>query len=434
MVRVAFVHPDLGIGGAERLVVDAGLALKSRGHEVHFFTSHHDTSHCFEETKNGTLQVTAVGDWLPRHFFGYFYAFWAYLRMIYVSIYLVFFSSWRMDVVFCDQVSVCIPFLKLSKARIVFYCHFPDLLLTQRKSFLKKLYRAPLDWLEELTTGMADTVLVNSNFTAETFLSTFTSLGSNRPCVLYPSLNFSSFEKPVEKDEIQDLIPPTAKCVFLSINRYERKKNLNLALEALDWLRNIISDEEWKDVHLVMAGGYDDRVTENKEHHFELCKLAKQYNLNSKVTFVRSISDAQKLSLLNRCSCLIYTPSNEHFGIVPIEAMYMKRPVIAVNSGGPLETVQNGVTGFLCNPDAESFALVMKEFLKNPSLSSTMGEAGKENVIKKFSFDVFAQHLHSIVTDGGQTGTVWSTAVTCFLMFVVFSVACVWVVNFHNSH
>ena len=153
MVRVAFVHPDLGIGGAERLVVDAGLALKSRGHEVHFFTSHHDKSHCFEETKNGSLQVTAVGDWLPRHCFGYFYAFWAYVRMIYVSIYLVFFSSWRMDVVFCDQVSVCIPFLKLSKARIVFYCHFPDLLLTQRKSFLKKLYRAPLDWLEELTTG-----------------------------------------------------------------------------------------------------------------------------------------------------------------------------------------------------------------------------------------------------------------------------------------
>lgn len=434
MVRVAFVHPDLGIGGAERLVVDAGLALKSRGHEVHFFTSHHDKSHCFEETKNGSLQVTAVGDWLPRHCFGYFYAFWAYVRMIYVSIYLVFFSSWRMDVVFCDQVSVCIPFLKLSKARIVFYCHFPDLLLTQRKSFLKKLYRAPLDWLEELTTGMADSVLVNSNFTAETFLSTFTSLCSNRPRVLHPSLNFSSFDKPVVKEEIEDLIPPIAKCVFLSINRYERKKNLNLALEALDWLRNIISDKEWKDVHLVMAGGYDDRVTENKEHHLELCKLAEQYNLNSKVTFVRSFSDAQKLSLLNQCSCLIYTPSHEHFGIVPIEAMYMKRPVIAVNSGGPLETVQNGVTGFLCNPDAESFALAMKEFLKNPSLSSTMGEAGKENVIKKFSFDVFAQHLHSIVTDGAQTGRVWSTALKCFLMVVVFCVACVWVVNFHNGH
>ena len=105
-------------------------------------------------------------------------------------------------------------------------------------------------------TGMADIVLVNSNFTAETFVSTFTSLRSNRPRVLYPSLNFLSFDTPVAEEETKDLIPPTAKAVFLSINRYERKKNLNLALEALDWLRNIISDKEWKDVHLVMAGEF----------------------------------------------------------------------------------------------------------------------------------------------------------------------------------
>ena len=153
MVRVAFVHPDLGIGGAERLVVDAGLALKSRGHDVHYFTAHHNRSHCFEETRNGLLEVTPIGDWLPRNCLGYFSAFWAYVRMTYVCIYLVFFSNLRPDVVFCDQVSVGIPILKLGKARIVFYCHFPDLLLTQRKSILKKIYRAPLDWLEEVTTG-----------------------------------------------------------------------------------------------------------------------------------------------------------------------------------------------------------------------------------------------------------------------------------------
>lgn len=34
MVKVAFVHPDLGIGGAERLVVDAALELSALGHEV----------------------------------------------------------------------------------------------------------------------------------------------------------------------------------------------------------------------------------------------------------------------------------------------------------------------------------------------------------------------------------------------------------------
>lgn len=153
MVKVVFIHPDLGIGGAERFVVDAGLALKSHGHDIQFITSHHDPSHCFQETKDGSLRVTAVGDWLPRHIFGRLYAFWAYVRMIYAAVYLVWFSGFKPDVILCDQVSACIPVLKCSKAKVLFYCHFPDLLLTQRKSFLKRMYRAPLDWLEEVTTG-----------------------------------------------------------------------------------------------------------------------------------------------------------------------------------------------------------------------------------------------------------------------------------------
>lgn len=65
------------------------------------------------------------------------------------------------------QVSVCIPVLRLSRHRkkVLFYCHFPDQLLTQRKSFLKKLYRTPIDWLEESTTGMAD--MVNNGWELE---------------------------------------------------------------------------------------------------------------------------------------------------------------------------------------------------------------------------------------------------------------------------
>ena len=165
MARVAFIHPDLGIGGAERAVIDAALALKSRNHEIKIFTAHYDVNHCFEETKD-MLSVVAVGDWLPRSLLGRFNALFAYVRMIYVAIYLVLFSGFSYDVVYCDQISACIPILKLRRrTKVIFYCHFPDLLLTGRSTFWKKWYRAPLDWLEERTTGMADIVLVNSKFT-----------------------------------------------------------------------------------------------------------------------------------------------------------------------------------------------------------------------------------------------------------------------------
>jgi len=49
--------------------------------------------------------------------------------------------------------------------QVLFYCHFPDLLLVQRRSRLRALYRAPLNRIEEATTGAADRLLVNSNFT-----------------------------------------------------------------------------------------------------------------------------------------------------------------------------------------------------------------------------------------------------------------------------
>ena len=142
------------------------MALRSRGHEVELYTAHHDPSHCFAETKDGSLKVYCAGDWLPRNFLGKGYAFFAYLRMIYVAFYLVFFGMRHCDVIFCDLISACIPVLYCSRAKIIFYCHFPDQLLTKRTTLSKSLYRWPIDALEEWTTGLADIVLVNSEFTA----------------------------------------------------------------------------------------------------------------------------------------------------------------------------------------------------------------------------------------------------------------------------
>ena len=392
---MAFVHPDLGIGGAERLIVDAALALKSRGHEIHMFTAHHDLSHCFSETKDGTLEVTCVGDWLPRHCCQKGYAFWAYLRMVVVAVYLVFFSKELFDVIVCDQISACIPVLRWSQAKILFYCHFPDQLLTKRETWLKRAYRWPIDTLEEKTTGMADVVLVNSRFTASVFHTTFKSLSHVEPTVLHPSLNFTAFDQPV--GDLGDVVPPQVEEVFLSINRYERKKNLPLAIWAFASLLDTLDPSERSKVHLVMAGGYDDRVVENRDHYLELRALAEDHGISDHVTFLCSFTDEQKIGLLNRCTALLYTPSNEHFGICPLEGMYMQRPVIAVNSGGPLETVVEGRTGFLCEPTPEAFSQKMLWVVCNSENARKMGAAGRVHVLQNFSFQAFTRNFNSIV-------------------------------------
>lgn len=52
--NIVFVHPDLGIGGAERLVIDAAVGLQSLGHKITILTSYRDKAHCFEEARDGT--------------------------------------------------------------------------------------------------------------------------------------------------------------------------------------------------------------------------------------------------------------------------------------------------------------------------------------------------------------------------------------------
>lgn len=97
------------------------------------------------------------------------------------------------------QISTSIPLLRLLRpnARIIFYCHFPDQLLTRRESALKWIYRLPFDLAEEVTTGLADTILVNSRFTQRVFKDTFRLLGPLRtPGVLYPTIR----------------VPPLASC------------------------------------------------------------------------------------------------------------------------------------------------------------------------------------------------------------------------------
>lgn len=409
--------------------------MKSSGHEVNIITNHHDPNHCFKETRDGTLDVSVVGEWFPRSLYGRFHAFCSYLRLIIAAIWLTLIipADHKFNdphVLIIDQVSAPIPVIKLvnglvrlfgstrKNPKILFYCHFPDMLLTQRKSMLKKLYRLPIDWIEEFSTGSSDCILVNSKYTESVFRSTFSSLSNIPLQVLYPSVKFDSFDKPIS-GEINLHLDRKVDTIFLSINRFERKKNLDLAIKAFKHLIQKLDSNDKKRVHLIIAGGYDDRVEENVDYFEEVNQLANQLGVIDEVTFLKSPSDEEKRALLHSASSIIYTPANEHFGIVPLEAMYMKRPVIAVASGGPLETIVDGETGFLCSPNGklksnqsgdqfafktndepliESFSDAMMKFVTDKSLSREMGLLGHERVKKYFSFSTFQNSLQHFIT------------------------------------
>lgn len=116
------------------------------------------------------MDIEVRGNGFPRTIGGRFIALCAYVRMFMCAIYVAFFSGIDYDYFVLDQVSFPIPILKLKSNSIVFYCHHPDKLLsTNRGSPIMKVYRFFLDLLEELTTGMAQTIVVNSLYTQKIF-------------------------------------------------------------------------------------------------------------------------------------------------------------------------------------------------------------------------------------------------------------------------
>jgi alpha-1,3/alpha-1,6-mannosyltransferase len=76
---------------------------------------------------------------------------------------------------------------------------------------------------------------------------------------------------------------------------------------------------------------------------------------------------------------LLYTPENEHFGIVPVEAMYCGCIPLACNSGGPTESIKDGVTGYLLDADdIKKWAEKLEEIFKSPEKLKSMKGASRK--------------------------------------------------------
>lgn len=446
-LRIAFIHPDLGIGGAERLVVDAALGLQSLGHSVDIYTSHHDKHHCFDETRDGRLRVHHVIPPLPRSLQGKFHIMFAHARQLHLTMHLICTSAHQYDVFFVDQLSTCIPFLRMfSGKRVVFYCHFPDKLLAngayvedqrgKNVSILKYIYRFPMDWLEEVTMRQADLILANSKFTARVTKSHFASL-RHQLKVVYPGINIKAYRSPIDLSDPDTIQTASQRRTLLSLNRFEMKKNAALAIEAFSILRN--KDPKTSDVRLVLAGGYDPRLEDNIRTLKSLIELAQSsdltYNvitpLQSRVAvpsfpnttpnepdilFLLNFTTAQRSGLLQAQStlALLYTPANEHFGIGPVEGMICGLPILACDSGGPTETVVDQPadqrTGWLYRPQPLVWAQALEEIC---NLSETdrkaLSQRARDRAQKMFGMDAMAKSLEEALKEAVSMGLVSRT-------------------------
>lgn len=398
-MRVALVHPDLGLGGAERLVIDVALALQSAAHTPTIYTAFRDPARCFADVAPGreTVRVRVLRAPLPRAILGRAQALLAALRCCALALYVCLFA--RPDAAFVDIVSLPVVVFAAFRVPVIFYCHFPDKTLeetlrVQPKSTVRRAYRALVDTLEECALRCATAVVCNSRFTQGIYRATYPSL--RVPSVMYPCVHIPDAAVQTEGSTQNGGRGNSGRPFFLSLNRFERKKNIPLAIDAFAAAMRMLGKEGRKDAaQLVVAGGFDARLQENVEHFEELVSLINAHGLQDRVLLQRNVSDKERMRLMSDAVAVVYTPQGEHFGIVPLESMASGTPVIAVNSGGPTETVVENVTGRLCAPTPQDFGQAMASLIRDPELASKLGTAGPQQVQENFSLPALGSAMNS---------------------------------------
>lgn len=86
----------------------------------------------------------------------------------------------------------------------------------------------------------------------------------------------------------------------------------------------------------------------------------------------------------------------EGFGIAVLEAMAMKKPVVATTTGGLPEIVQDGETGLLVPPgDADALAQAVIALAQDPARCRQLGEAGRSRVAMHFTVEAMMERLTS---------------------------------------
>ena len=90
----------------------------------------------------------------------------------------------------------------------------------------------------------------------------------------------------------------------------------------------------------------------------------------------------------------------ESFGLVAVEAMLAKKPVIGSNHGGLTEIIINNETGFLIEPNNEiALADSLKTLIENPEIRTKFGENGYQRAIKHFSVETYVSSFEKLFTE-----------------------------------
>jgi phosphatidylinositol alpha-1,6-mannosyltransferase len=234
----------------------------------------------------------------------------------------------------------------------------------------------------------ADAVIAASEFTRNNLIRL--GVPDDRICKIVPGVDSERFRPMPRRADLVERFGLQGKIVVLTVARLVPRKGHRVALEAFSKICNEIPAAHY----LIVGTGPEEP---------RLRQMVSEAGLGERVTFAGYVPAEQLPDIYNLCDIMMMPNRQESdgdvegFGIVFLEANAAGKPVIGGRSGGAIEAIAEGKTGFLVNPeDSNELALILRRLLLDQSLRQELGLLGARRAQTEFSWASRAEILRNL--------------------------------------
>jgi alpha-maltose-1-phosphate synthase len=282
---------------------------------------------------------------------------------------------------------------KLYKIPFVLTTHSLEPLRAWKAEQLGSGY-AMSSWMERTAILDADAIIAVSHGTKADILNAYPEVDAAKVHVIYNGIDLNQYQKTAATDALVKYGVDVSQPYVLFVGRITRQKGVVHLVDAVKYLP--------KGMQVVLCAGAPDtpEIAAEMRAGVEEARAAG----GNIVWIEKMVTKAEAIELYSNCRVFCCPSVYEPFGIINLEAMACGAPVVASATGGILEVVVDGETGYLVpfEPDAvtgfpvdghkfaRDLAARLTELMADPGLCARMGVAGRKRVEETFAWEAIA--------------------------------------------
>jgi starch synthase len=249
-------------------------------------------------------------------------------------------------------------------------------------------------WMERTAILDADAIVAVSQGTKADIQAAYPDVDPRRIHVIYNGIDLAEYQKTSETKALTDYGVDKAIPYVLFVGRITRQKGVTHLVDAIRYLPS--------ETQVVLCAGAPDTPEIAAELRAKVEAARKDH---PRIVWIeKMVTKQEAIQLYSNCRVFCCPSVYEPFGIINLEAMACRAPVVASATGGIKEVVVDGETGYLVPFDqdpvtsfpsdpekfARDLASRLKQMLDDPNKCRRYGDAGRKRVEEIFSWTAIA--------------------------------------------